>query len=339
MRLQHGQVATFLLLLMLPLLVFVTQQIKHTYDKAVLAETSIAQNYRTISGYVYADQNKSGERDLEEKGISNVLVRILRNKEVVAFSTKTDSSGYFIYKDSVTTGTIASTYTVRIETPQGYQVTSKHPLTLDLQKTGKTIVEFGVAPVLGTIGSVNCFAELSGKQEVPPTQSIATAVMKMVSLNGSTFTLSIASANLALDQVSASHIHGPATIGVNAPPLITLFQGESASPVAFGNPFTKQILVSPDILGYIKTGITYVNIHTNQNPNGEIRGQIRCTQEVPLSPKPSYVITPKPTYVYPTRYACPTPPACEIGQTLQYQKPTTTTNGEIACPLYSCVAL
>ena len=30
----------------------------------------------------------------------------------------------------------------------------------------------------------------------------------------------------------------------------------------------------PDLIAAMKNGSTYVNVHTEQNPNGEVRGQI-----------------------------------------------------------------
>lgn len=65
--------------------------------------------------------------------------------------------------------------------------------------------------------------------------------------------------------VSVSHLHGPAAPGANAVSLVTLNAG---SPIIGTWNYPQS--VEQDILD----GLTYVNVHTQAFPGGEIRGQI-----------------------------------------------------------------
>lgn len=65
----------------------------------------------------------------------------------------------------------------------------------------------------------------------------------------------------------AAHIHGPATPGMNAPPVIT-FQPPLTSPIDGSARLTL------DQVSQLLGGLYYVNLHTAAFPGGEIRGQI-----------------------------------------------------------------
>ena len=69
------------------------------------------------------------------------------------------------------------------------------------------------------------------------------------------------------DTPTAAHIHGPANMGANGSVLLNLGDA-SSSPVSGIGTFTEA-----DI-NLMRDGLTYVNIHTADNPSGEIRGQI-----------------------------------------------------------------
>ena len=64
---------------------------------------------------------------------------------------------------------------------------------------------------------------------------------------------------------TAAHIHGPAHVGVNAPVLFNLGSG-AVSNATFA--------VTPAQVAQLKAGLFYFNVHTQNFPNGEIRGQI-----------------------------------------------------------------
>ncbi|MBW4023258.1 MAG: CHRD domain-containing protein [Proteobacteria bacterium] len=67
--------------------------------------------------------------------------------------------------------------------------------------------------------------------------------------------------------VVAAHIHGPATPGMNAPPVI-FFQPPLTSPIDGSQKLTL------DQVSQLLGGLYYANLHTQAFPNGEIRGQL-----------------------------------------------------------------
>lgn len=71
----------------------------------------------------------------------------------------------------------------------------------------------------------------------------------------------------------AAHFHAPADVGENAGPVVDLNgDGGMASPiVGFAT-------LTPEQIEEIKAGKWYVNLHTEANPDGEIRGQVAATQ-------------------------------------------------------------
>lgn len=88
-----------------------------------------------------------------------------------------------------------------------------------------------------------------------------------------------------INNVISAHIHQGKT-GINGPVVVVLFNSESKplgmvhGPLAQGN-FTAADLKGPlagkqlfDLVNMIKNGDAYVNVHTTQNPEGEIRAQL-----------------------------------------------------------------
>jgi CHRD domain len=74
---------------------------------------------------------------------------------------------------------------------------------------------------------------------------------------------------------TAMHIHGPAAAGHNASPIIDLapFNFQASNP-ALGGVIVGTILFPTNSVSNLLAGLTYVNIHTALNPDGEIRGQL-----------------------------------------------------------------
>jgi hypothetical protein len=64
---------------------------------------------------------------------------------------------------------------------------------------------------------------------------------------------------------TAAHLHGPALAGANAPALVTLPNGDFRD---FTVTFTAQQGID------MRNGRLYLDVHTQNNPDGEIRGQI-----------------------------------------------------------------
>lgn len=126
-------------------------------------------------------------------------------------------------------------------------------------------------------------AKLSGSSEVPPITS--------KSSGAATFDLNAAGTQMKytlnvtdIDHVIAAHIHmakstenGPIVVNLFIPAKATgkvsgtLAQSSINSTSLIGPLKGKQM---PDLISIIKNGQAYVNVHTAQNPPGEVRGTI-----------------------------------------------------------------
>ncbi len=115
-------------------------------------------------------------------------------------------------------------------------------------------------------------ARLDAAQQVPPNGSAATgAVIIRRPASGAFPGENFASLHLnnLSSPVTAVHIHGPANAGAEGPVLHTLPAGEFAD---------FQIPLTAEHLSYLFDGRLYVDVHTQNNPGGEIRGQLPVTR-------------------------------------------------------------
>ncbi len=127
-------------------------------------------------------------------------------------------------------------------------------------------------------------ANLTGNNEVPPTniKSLGNAKFQIDSQNNSiSYSLSVKD----LEGITNAHIHNGIK-GLNGPIIVALFMSPSPSSedsksLAINGNITKNNLQGPlagkqinDLIGLMKNGSAYVNVHTEQNPLGAIRGQI-----------------------------------------------------------------
>lgn len=108
-------------------------------------------------------------------------------------------------------------------------------------------------------------ATLNTAQEVPSKTSSGTGTAAM-SLDGSTLTYDITYKELT-GPATAAHIHGPAEPGANAGVMVPF--SNPASPIK------GTVKLTPEQVTALKAGKEYVNVHTKENPGGEIRGQIK----------------------------------------------------------------
>ena len=126
--------------------------------------------------------------------------------------------------------------------------------------------------------------ELSGNEEVPPVQTDAKGSAEFTAPHFDNIGYSVNVSNI--DKVTMAHIHS-GKIGENGPIVVTLFKTETPStePISgnlvSGN-ITNAKLEGPmagktliDLTKSMELGETYVNVHTEEHPNGEIRGQIK----------------------------------------------------------------
>jgi hypothetical protein len=151
---------------------------------------------------------------------------------------------------------------------------------------------FAVALSLFSVASLNlAFAQetesevftamLSGGEEVPPVTTDATGVasFNVTEPDAIDFSVNVT----GMDKVTAAHIHSAKT-GENGEVVVTLFNGSTTGPIS-GNLANGTIKKSnleglmqdsavSDLVKAMERGETYVNVHTEANPNGEIRGQI-----------------------------------------------------------------
>lgn len=112
-------------------------------------------------------------------------------------------------------------------------------------------------------------AHLTAKDEVPPNASPATG--------DGTFTLNPATKELTWDvkysglsgPAAAAHIHGPAAPGTNAGVVVPFDVPKAPAGEIKGS----KALTDAQIAD-LKAGKYYVNIHTEANKGGEIRGQL-----------------------------------------------------------------
>ena len=109
-------------------------------------------------------------------------------------------------------------------------------------------------------------ATLTGAQVVPPTGSSATgAATLLLSPDGRSARVSLNFQAISSGE-TAAHIHGFADVGQNAPVRYDLPFGQfSDYQINFAGPTP-----NPELL--------YIDVHSNQFPNGEIRGQFKLVQ-------------------------------------------------------------
>ena len=136
---------------------------------------------------------------------------------------------------------------------------------------------------VGAVGAQpsNFRAHLVGAEENPPVDTTATGqAIFQFNASGSSLRYKLIVANI--ENVFAAHIHCGA-VGQNGPVGVTLFGG---STVTINGILAEATVSEPnagnacgwsdlaDVAAALESGDTYVNVHTNANPGGEIRGQI-----------------------------------------------------------------
>ena len=142
--------------------------------------------------------------------------------------------------------------------------------------------------IMPLVSFTNIFADdnkfstpLTGMEEVPPvnTNSTGIALFELVK-NNINFKINVTN----LDNINAAHIH-LGEFGQNGDIIFTLFKPATPIDVLNGTLVEGKVtavdLQGPlkgktvnDLVQLINNTKTYVNIHTEQYPNGEIRGQL-----------------------------------------------------------------
>jgi uncharacterized surface protein with fasciclin (FAS1) repeats len=107
---------------------------------------------------------------------------------------------------------------------------------------------------------------LSGANEVPPVETAATGTAT-VTFDGTAVSVEGTYENLVVAGPGA-HVHGPAPAGENAVVVVALAFDNAAGTLSGSfEPTGEQI-------GWFLGGLLYINLHSEANPGGEIRGQI-----------------------------------------------------------------
>jgi CHRD domain len=115
-------------------------------------------------------------------------------------------------------------------------------------------------------------AKLTGKDEVPPVNTQATGIAQFqLSPDGKELNYDLSTTNL--QGFMMAHIHQGKS-GENGQPVVPLQMGKGKlSSSDLQGPLAGQQI--SDLVNIMKNGGAYVNVHTNQNQNGEIRGEIK----------------------------------------------------------------
>ncbi|PGL29252.1 CHRD domain-containing protein [Bacillus cereus] len=127
------------------------------------------------------------------------------------------------------------------------------------------------------------FAKLRGRNEVPPVESAARG-QAFFKVSRDKLSLKFKLDLFDIENVVVAHLHLGAK-GTNGPVVAFLF-GPITNPVSiecaiFTGMITQEDLVGPlagqaldALVNEIIAGNIYINVHTVQHPNGEIRGQL-----------------------------------------------------------------
>jgi len=140
------------------------------------------------------------------------------------------------------------------------------------------------AALVFAAGDKSFKAKLMGKYEAQPTKSEATGMVHLTfSSDGKQMMYKLTVKNIM--NVTAAHIH-TGSMGKSGPVVAGLFSGPKKEGT-FSGTLAEGILTDKDLNGslsgkslddlvkMIETGEVYVNVHTDQNPAGEIRGQLK----------------------------------------------------------------
>ena len=127
-------------------------------------------------------------------------------------------------------------------------------------------------------------AKLTGKDEVPSVKTKADGEVKFkLKEDGKELVYELHVKNI--ENPTAAHIH-LGKKGKSGPPLVILFNGPKKEGKYSGE-LSEGTITAKDLMGdlagksldnlvqLIRTGETYVNVHTDAVPGGEIRGQIK----------------------------------------------------------------
>ncbi|MFM0388840.1 CHRD domain-containing protein [Paraburkholderia dipogonis] len=140
----------------------------------------------------------------------------------------------------------------------------------------RAFMVFGGLAIAGTLSlaqaaPVSFQVPLTGAQQVPPVQTPGSGSADLT-YDASTrvVTWNVSFSGLS-SQATMAHFHGSAPAGKNAGVKVWLSQKGN---MEMTSPISGQATLSPDDAKMFEAGDMYINVHTKNNPNGEIRGQV-----------------------------------------------------------------
>jgi hypothetical protein len=139
---------------------------------------------------------------------------------------------------------------------------------ITLRKLNLAVVLWAFASGVAIADTVALKADLEPSSEVPPRVSLGHGMVD-ATFDTSTQSLqwSITYEGLS-GPATAAHFHGPAPVGQNAKIQVPIEKNALASPIKGTAKLTEAQVTD------LMAGQWYFNIHTAQNPMGEIRGQV-----------------------------------------------------------------
>jgi hypothetical protein len=112
--------------------------------------------------------------------------------------------------------------------------------------------------------------DLNGAQQVPPVQTGGKGTADLTYDPATRLlTWNVSYSGLS-GPATMAHFHGPAAQGKNGPPVVWL----SEKGATVSDPIKGQATLTPEQAQQMTAGEWYINVHTQANPNGEIRGQV-----------------------------------------------------------------
>ncbi len=129
---------------------------------------------------------------------------------------------------------------------------------------GAAALAFAATPAYAEI--INFTAELSAAEEVPANDSAGTGTLEAAFDTETKVLTWTATFEGLTGPAVAAHFHGPADPGQNAGPVVTIEDLES--------PSEGEATLDDAQAADLQAGKWYVNFHTEQYPDGEIRGQV-----------------------------------------------------------------
>jgi len=133
-------------------------------------------------------------------------------------------------------------------------------------RSGAFLVASATLLGVGSAWAVDVNVELTGAQETPPVETEALGTAKFSIGEDKSVTGDVTIKKI---EGTAAHIHVGAP-GANGPPIITLTKNADGSwSVPAGSKLSDEQYAS------FKTGDLYVNVHSAEHTDGEIRGQLK----------------------------------------------------------------